>query len=873
MTAILRNVPKTFTFEDQRVELNELAVDVFNLQQSNVNIVVNKNNPGTADLTYDAETGVLDYTPPDLSNFLTGFTESDPTVPGYVKSITQQNITDWNEAHGWGDHSLEGYLKGIGAFNLNALLDVKYTGTPSDGNVIRWSDVGTTGAGWYLDSTFVSLTSFDVVTSNTPNAGGALNYDQQTGIFEFTPAEQYDLPIAGVTAAGTLGGVKVDGTTITIDANTGVISGSSQGAQVTTDDTPPSNPNDGDLWWKSNEGQLKIWYQDVNSAAWIDTGGSRGTGTGGSGGIGLGDLSVVKPNPTSSGSGDVTYDSSNGQFTYTPPDLSSLTISWQYADIGSFPVVSFQNAGDLAYSLANAALYYSDGNSWTTNRIVTTNSGTSSDFQTLLSNYQLSYTLTTEDHSGGSQNQNDARKVIKLADNEGNTNTFVLHASTGLTIGKAQNQWNKDEITLTGIVYDYAISAEEDAAPNDTIFKLTETVSGDTDEIKFAGAGGISIERTDDSTITFRAPTQTVTQYTDNMAKDAAATSLLNGSHTNVQVTYDTVNRVVNLNASNNNNGGGSVTYDLQGGNTNSNNATINLVPSSGVTDTIEIAAGNNPFDSTSNNTTTIDWDANDSKITIGTTAPIQPDWSQSDNTKLDFIKAKPTLSTVAESGDYDDLTNKPTIPVGINDLDDVDTVTTAPNGGDVLKWVAANNSWEPRADESGSGGSSTLSGLDDTDIDGATLANGTETALQYNTTTTKWENVASATIPSIEDKQGTSVSIADNDRGELEITGYPGYVLYKIAATAESWVRVYCDDLSRQADVNRSEGNDPLPGSGVIAEVRTYGSGASQLITPGVMGFNNDNPRANTIYLSINNRSGSAAAITVTLTLLKIGE
>ena len=78
---------------------------------------------------------------------------------------------------------------------------------------------------------------------------------------------------------------------------------------------------------------------------------------------------------------------------------------------------------------------------------------------------------------------------------------------------------------------------------------------------------------------------------------------------------------------------------------------------------------------------------------------------------------------------------------------------------------------------------------------------------------------------------------------------------------------------MSRQADVNRSEGNDPLPGSGVIAEVRTYGSGLGQLITPGVMGFNNDNPRANTIYLSIYNRSGSAAAITVTLTLLKIGE
>jgi len=43
--------------------------------------------------------------------------------------------------------------------------------------------------------------------------------------------------------------------------------------------------------------------------------------------------------------------------------------------------------------------------------------------------------------------------------------------------------------------------------------------------------------------------------------------------------------------------------------------------------------------------------------------------------------------------------------------------------------------------------------------------------------------------------------------------------------------------------------------------------------ITPGVMGFNNDDPRTENIYVSINNRSGSAATITVTLTVLKIGE
>lgn len=43
--------------------------------------------------------------------------------------------------------------------------------------------------------------------------------------------------------------------------------------------------------------------------------------------------------------------------------------------------------------------------------------------------------------------------------------------------------------------------------------------------------------------------------------------------------------------------------------------------------------------------------------------AQIQSDWTQADNTKVDYIKNKPSLSTVATSGSYNDLTDKPTIP------------------------------------------------------------------------------------------------------------------------------------------------------------------------------------------------------------------
>ena len=109
MTAILREVEKTFTFEEQRVEINELALDVYNLKLNYIGLTDFRVDPkpasGTGSLTYavgvNATTGdpqgVFDYTPPDLSAFIV--TETDPTVPTHVKGITQQNITDWNNAH------------------------------------------------------------------------------------------------------------------------------------------------------------------------------------------------------------------------------------------------------------------------------------------------------------------------------------------------------------------------------------------------------------------------------------------------------------------------------------------------------------------------------------------------------------------------------------------------------------------------------------------------------------------------------------------------------------------------------------------------------------------------------------------------------
>ena len=122
-----------------------------------------------------------------------------------------------------------------------------------------------------------------------------------------------------------------------------------------------------------------------------------------------------------------------------------------------------------------------------------------------------------------------------------------------------------------------------------------------------------------------------------------------------------------------------------------------------------------------------------------------------------------------------------------------------------------------------------------------------------------------------IQNLQGTTAQINDNAYAELNITGYKVYSLFKIASNYDALVRVYVDDASRDADTTRSEGQDPNPGIGLIAEART--SGGTILVTPGAMGFNNDSPQTNNIYLGVTNRSGGPQQIQVTLTAIQIGE
>ena len=93
---------------------------------------------------------------------------------------------------------------------------------------------------------------------------------------------------------------------------------------------------------------------------------------------------------------------------------------------------------------------------------------------------------------------------------------------------------------------------------------------------------------------------------------------------------------------------------------------------------------------------------------------------------------------------------------------------------------------------------------------------------------------------------------------------------MLKVQTSAAAWVTLYTDSTSRSNDASRAETTDPIPGSGVIAEVITSGA-ATQIMTPGVIGWNNDGTPASTVYAKVVNKSGSTQSIGVYLHYLAL--
>jgi len=262
---------------------------------------------GTAALSYNNVSGVFTYTPPDLSGYITA--ETDPVFSAHVSSgILQTNINNWNAAYGWGDHSTAGYATTTAlntavansanwdtAYGWGDHAQAGYLSSYSEGSTLQ--DVTSRGA-----TSNVSITLSNILYVNSQiHVNSSLRFDHQGGQSTFGnvagaggvtvrcgQARQIDftnesggvvfasLSDSGGLTAGGLTYPTTNGTSGQVLTSDGAGNVSWQdstgggGANVTISDTAPGSPTAGDLWWESDKGRLKIYYNDTDSFQWVD---------------------------------------------------------------------------------------------------------------------------------------------------------------------------------------------------------------------------------------------------------------------------------------------------------------------------------------------------------------------------------------------------------------------------------------------------------------------------------------------------------------------------------------------------------------------------------------------------------------------------
>lgn len=209
---------------------------------------VTTNAAGSPALTYNNVSGVFTYTPPDLTSYLTS--ETDPVFSASAAAtIASSHIANWDTAYGWGDHALAGYLTSETS-HADVVVDGDFT---SNGLMKR------TAAG-----------SYAIVTDNSSNWDTAYGWGDHASAGYLTSQASVALnDVTDVTITS-----PSNGQVLTYNGSAWVNSapsGGSGGANVTISDTAPGSASAGDLWWESDTGRLKIYYQDTDSIQWVDT--------------------------------------------------------------------------------------------------------------------------------------------------------------------------------------------------------------------------------------------------------------------------------------------------------------------------------------------------------------------------------------------------------------------------------------------------------------------------------------------------------------------------------------------------------------------------------------------------------------------------
>lgn len=159
----------------------------------------------------------------------------------------------------------------------------------------------------------------------------------------------------GIASVNSLGGIKI-GNNLSING-TGILSAvmnlNNESISELTDVTFNSITLDG----SNGGGKVLAWDQSLQAFAPVDQSG----GGGGGGGIALSDLSVTS---NSVGTASLSYNNSNGVFSYTPPDLSGYLTTVTASDLNGISIDALSDVDTTTTApSANDVLTW-DGSKW-----------------------------------------------------------------------------------------------------------------------------------------------------------------------------------------------------------------------------------------------------------------------------------------------------------------------------------------------------------------------------------------------------------------------------------------------------------------------------------------------------------------------------
>jgi len=215
---------------------------------------------------------------------------------------------------------------------------------------------------------------------------------------------------------------------------------------------------------------------------------------------------------------------------------------------------------------------------------------------------------------------------------------------------------------------------------------------------------------------------------------------------------------------------------------------------------------------------------------------------------------------TALFSGDYDDLSNKPTIPTAYTDSDvDTHLNTGSASTNEVLSWNGSDFAW-------------VADGVNPSDISAHlnTSSASADQILSWTGSDFAWVAQGGSGLQSRVLRTSQTSSLADGAEADLDITGFKAYALLFITTDRAARVRLYVTAATRTADAARAEGVDPTSDAGLIAEVITTGA-ETVIISPGAYGFNLESSTTTNIPCRVTNKSGSTSTVQVTLGVLQL--